>query len=154
MSFGIGIINVKAGVNVGTLWRSAWQLGASFVFTVGRRYKRQSSDTYCTPRNIPLWHWDGPEDMRVPHAWPLIGIDYNAGKSTTLPDFKHPRSAVYLLGAEDHGLPAWAIERCVDMVAIPAVRNQSYNVAVAGSLVMYDRLLQRGTKPQDTERPA
>ena len=32
--FGIGILGGKNEANQGTLWRSAWQLGAAFTFTV------------------------------------------------------------------------------------------------------------------------
>ena len=35
--FGIGIINPKSKTNVGSLWRSANILGASFIFTIGKR---------------------------------------------------------------------------------------------------------------------
>jgi tRNA(Leu) C34 or U34 (ribose-2'-O)-methylase TrmL len=44
--FEIGIYHPKTRNNVGTLWRSAYQLGASGLFTIGRRYERQSSDTW------------------------------------------------------------------------------------------------------------
>jgi tRNA (guanosine-2'-O-)-methyltransferase len=40
--YGIGIENVKTAENVGTLWRSAYILGASFIFTIGKRYKKQA----------------------------------------------------------------------------------------------------------------
>eukprot|EP01047_Picozoa_sp_COSAG01_P129466 COSAG01_NODE_58919_length_303_cov_0.759804_1_plen_52_part_10 len=33
--FGIGIVHGKSRANQGTLWRSAYQLGAAFTFTVG-----------------------------------------------------------------------------------------------------------------------
>lgn len=138
--FGIGIISGKSSDNVGTLWRSAYQLGAAFVFTVGRRYKHQSSDTYHTARHVPLWNWAGADDLVVPDGWRLVGVDFNAGLATPLPEYAHPRSCVYLLGAEDNGLPRWAIERCAELVSIPALGPPSYNVAVAGSIVMYDRL--------------
>ena len=43
--FGIGIVKAKHEANVGTLWRSAWQLGAGFIFTVATRFKYETSDT-------------------------------------------------------------------------------------------------------------
>ncbi|MFK5282415.1 TrmH family RNA methyltransferase, partial [Lacticaseibacillus paracasei] len=52
----------------------------------------------------------------------------------------------YLLGAEDHGLPDVVIQRCHRLVSLESVRTPSFNVAVAGSLVMYDRLI-KGLKP-------
>ena len=35
----------KNANNLGTLWRSAFQLDAAFLFTVGGRYKVQATDT-------------------------------------------------------------------------------------------------------------
>ncbi len=39
--FGIGIYQAKRFENVGVLWRGAYQLGASYIFTIGKRYRRQ-----------------------------------------------------------------------------------------------------------------
>lgn len=39
--FGIGIYGGKTSKNLGTLWRSAWQLGASYCFVVGQRFKKE-----------------------------------------------------------------------------------------------------------------
>lgn len=143
-SFGVGVWHPKSEVNIGTLWRSAFQLGASFVFTIGRRYRRQASDTYSTPHNVPLWHFETLDELKVPHGHELVAVEFCAG-SSGLPEFGHLAQAVYLLGAEDHGLPAHVLARCHRAVSIPCApgRPQSFNVAVAGSLVMYDRLAKR-----------
>jgi tRNA C32,U32 (ribose-2'-O)-methylase TrmJ len=63
----------------------------------------------------------------------------------SLADFKHPPRAVYVLGSEDNGLPNAVREACQHIVTIPAVHSDllSYNVAVAGSLLMYDRAEKR-----------
>lgn len=141
--FGIGILNGKAPVNIGTLWRSANIFGASFIFTIGERYRQQASDTLKTPRHIPLHHYPtfaAFMDSR-PHAVRLIGIEvtYN---SIDLPKFVHPEQAIYLLGAEDNGLTKEAVDACQSIVSIPSSR--CLNVAVAGSIVMYDRQTKKG----------
>jgi tRNA G18 (ribose-2'-O)-methylase SpoU len=43
------------------------------------------------------------------------------------------------MGAEDYGLSPRVLSLCHDVVQIPSVEAQSMNVAVAGSLVIYDR---------------
>ena len=35
--FAVGVYNSKSADNVGTLWRSAFQLGAAYIFTIGAR---------------------------------------------------------------------------------------------------------------------
>ena len=59
-----------------------------------------------------------------------------------LQDFVHPPRAVYVLGSEDNGLNRPIVEACQCHVALPnwAGRSASYNVAMAGTLVMYDRM--------------
>ena len=141
--FGIGIYHGKSEVNIGTLWRGAWQLGAAFIFTVGRRYKDQVSDTYKTWRNIPRFEYESLGDLQ--NAWPYncqsVAIEMGGDP---LISFKHPKRAVYILGAEDNGLPESVINMCGDIVSIPAIRQPSFNVAQAGTIVMYDRLVKSG----------
>ena len=141
--FEIGIFHGKTPANVGTLWRSAYQMGASGIFTIGRRYPKQASDTVQAYRHIPLREYATFEDFIAaqPYDCPLVGVEMG-GK--TLTRFTHPERAIYLLGAEDHGLPHEVMARCHRSVSLPSVRVNSYNVAVAGSLVMYDRMTKRG----------
>jgi tRNA G18 (ribose-2'-O)-methylase SpoU len=137
--FGIGILHAKTEVNVGTLWRSAAILGASFIFTIGRRYKKQASDTLEAWRHIPLFHYDTFDQFyeNLPHDCQLIGVELDP-TSVPVAEFKHPKRAVYLLGAEDNGLTREAIDRSHKLVQLPG--EHCLNVAVAGSLIMYDRL--------------
>lgn len=53
--FGIGIMNPKTEMNVGSLWRSANILGASYIFTIGKRIPKQASDTMRTCNSIPFY---------------------------------------------------------------------------------------------------
>ena len=138
--FAVGVYRPKTEANIGSLWRTAHLYDASFVFTVGRRYKPQSSDTPRTPRHTPLFHFDNIGDLlaHIPWAAPLVGVEIDE-TAVPLDDFDHPLSGVYLLGAEDHGLPAEVLSACHRIVSIPSPKPQSMNVAVAGSLVIYDR---------------
>lgn len=137
--FGIGIERSKTPVNVGTLWRSAGILGASFIFTIGRRYPRQASDTIKSWRHIPLWTFETLDDFyeHLPYDCQLVGVELDE-RAKPLATFKHPERCCYLLGAEDHGLTNAAIERCHRLVVLPG--DYSLNVATAGSIVLYDRV--------------
>ena len=136
--FEIGIFHPKTETNIGTLMRSAYQLGAAGVFTIGRRYHHQSSDTVKAFRHLPVRHFDTFEDFQEsrPLGARLVGVEMG-GKS--LGETCHPQSAVYLLGAEDHGLPPDVLKACQQVISLDAIRTESYNVAVAGTLVMYHR---------------
>jgi len=140
--FEIGIYCTKTKVNVGTLWRSAYQLGAGGIFTIGKRFALQSSDTCKAHRHIPLREFVTFQEFQFarPKSSILVGVEFD-GK--LLSKFHHPQQAMYLLGAEDSGLPEYILKQCQSIVSIESVRQASYNVAVAGSIVMYQRLLQR-----------
>lgn len=136
--FAVGIEGGKNSVNVGTLWRSANIMGAAFIFTVGRRYKRQPSDTMESWRHIPLFHFDTIDDLKshAPHDCLLVGVELD-DNAIPAHRFAHPERAIYLLGAEDHGLSATALKACQKLVVLPG--DHCLNVSVAGSLILYDR---------------
>jgi tRNA G18 (ribose-2'-O)-methylase SpoU len=138
--FGIGVYHPKTAENIGTLWRAAHLYGASHIFTIGARYRRQASDTSKAWKSIPLIHFADFEDFNDhrPHDLPLVGIELDE-RSVPLSTFNHPRSATYLLGAEDHGLPEQVLAKCQHVLQIEAANPWSMNVAMAGSLVIYDR---------------
>lgn len=140
--FGIGVYQVKRSENVGMLWRSAYQLGAAFLFTTGARYKPQSDDVFKSWLHVPLFRYDTFDQMSESAAYSCLVVGVEMG-GDPLPAFVHPERAVYILGAEDGGLPNEIAARCHRVVSIPAVRVASYNVAVAGTLVMYDRMVKR-----------
>jgi tRNA G18 (ribose-2'-O)-methylase SpoU len=48
---------------------------------------------------------------------------------------------VYLLGAEDHGMTKKAMEKCHHLVKFKS--EKSLNVSVAGSIILYDRGLNK-----------
>lgn len=137
--YGIGIYQGKTTANLGTLWRSAQNFGATFIFTIGKRYKTQASDTCKTYRHIPLYNYETLADfLRArPYDCKLIGVE-QCQRSVELKTFNHPERAIYLLGAEDGGLPNNVQDLCQDIVQIES--PMCLNVAVAGSIIMYDRI--------------
>lgn len=138
--FGIGVYHPKTEQNIGTLMRSAYLYGAAFVFTVGRRYKVQASDTPKTFRKIPLMHYTDIDDLieHLPFSSPLVGVELDP-TAVPLSQYTHRPQATYLLGAEDHGLPPEVIAKCHELVVLESVQPYSMNVATAGSIIMYDR---------------
>ena len=135
----IGVVNTKNQANVGTLWRSAYQLGANFIFTIGTRYRHQPTDTVRAVQRMPLFELDSWSEFVewAPRGARWVAVEMGG---TPLEEFEHPLDAVYILGAEDAGLPKSILRACHDVVSLRSERYASYNVAVAGSLVLYDRL--------------
>jgi tRNA G18 (ribose-2'-O)-methylase SpoU len=136
--FGIGIQNGKTPENLGVLWRSAQNMGASYIFTIGNRYAKQACDTHKAVGAMPYFHYHTFEDFyqQLPKGAMLVGVELDE-KAVSLETFEHPKRCVYLLGAEDHGLSKIALSKSHHLVKFDT--PMSLNVAVAGSIVMYDR---------------
>lgn len=137
--FAIGIENAKTANNVGTLWRSAHLLGAQYIFTIGRRYERQASDTTKAWRSLPLFAFDTFDEFynAIPYDCRLVGVELDP-RASALSSYRHPERCLYLLGAEDNGLSKAALSRCHGLVQLPGWA--SMNVAAAGTVVLYDRI--------------
>jgi tRNA G18 (ribose-2'-O)-methylase SpoU len=141
---GIGIWHPSKEVNVGTLFRSALALDADFVFTIGRRYSRQSSDTPNTIRHLPYYHYESFEDFKRnrPKGARLVCLEITEN-ARDLRNFCHPEQAIYLLGSEGGGLPA---ELLRDNLVVKVQSQVCLNVSVMGSLCLYDRHAKMGAK--------
>ncbi len=137
--YGIGLMHSVKEMNIGTLWRSAYIMGASFIFTIGNRYRHQPGDVTRTWTKIPLFHYKDFDGFysNLPHDTRLVGVEMEEG-AVELNEFHHPQRAVYLLGNEQLGLARGVVSRCHALVKLPG--EFSLNVAVAGSMVMYDRV--------------
>lgn len=138
--FGIGIYHPEQQENLGSLWRSAYIMGASFIFTIGRnKFIKESSDVTHAWNKIPLYLYDNFENFysALPYSTQLVAAEMHS-KSVAIKEFEHPQRAVYLLGCESSGLPDKVIERCHKLVSLPG--NFSLNVATAGSILIYDRI--------------
>ena len=151
--FGIGILHARSDTNIGTLWRTAYIMGASYIFTIDRKYKKQSTDIAQTWSRIPLFHYDDFDAFYdgLPRGCQLVGVELT-DDSVPIAEFNHPPRAVYLLGCENVGLPRKVLDRCHSVISLPG--NFSVNVAVAGSLVAYDRVNRIGGRlPLRTDVP-
>jgi tRNA G18 (ribose-2'-O)-methylase SpoU len=137
--FGIGIMNNVHEANIGTLWRSAYVMGASFIFTVDKKYKQQSGDVIVAWSKIPLYHYPTIHELKanLPYATRLIGVEMTE-KAVPIGEYTHPSMGVYLLGSEKDGLSTEVLNACHELVSLPG--HFSLNVAVAGSILMYDRI--------------
>ena len=138
--FGIGVYHPKTAENIGTLWRSAQNFGAAFIFTIGKRYIKQASDTTNATRKIPLFEYVSFEDFKthLPFGCRIVVIEQTEG-AQELSGAHHPESAAYLLGAEDTGIPE---DMMVGNQKVFVDTPSCLNVAVAGSIVLYDLSVQ------------
>jgi tRNA G18 (ribose-2'-O)-methylase SpoU len=148
--FGIGVEGASKSANVGALLRTAHAFGAAFCFIVGSGFDARAgrlADTADTPGHLPLWHFPDVDSLHLPQRCVLVGVEL-LDNATDLPSFRHPLNAAYVLGPERSGLSPAMLQCCQHVVRIPC--RFALNLAVAGALVLYDRLLQHG---RFAERP-
>ncbi len=147
--FAIGVERNSKQMNLGNLMRSAHAFGASFTFTIGANYNvlEAKSDTSKAITHLPLYNWENIEDMHLPQGCQLVGVEL-LEESIDLPSFRHPLNAAYILGPEKGSLSQELVGRCDYVVRIPTAF--CINVAMAGTIVMYDRVRSLG---RFAERP-
>ncbi len=147
--FSIGIEGVSKAGNMGNLIRTAHGFGAAFVFTIAPKMKQKDamalaqeiSDTSKTPDHIPYYEFDRVEDLLLPKGCQLVGVEIT-DDALEMPSFRHPLKAAYILGSEMFSVSTKTLKKCDYVIKIPT--KFSLNVATAGAIVMYDRLLCYG----------
>lgn len=144
--FGIGAERISKALNLGNLMRSAHGFGASFTFTIGATYQaiEARADTSKGTLNLPHYDWRTPAELVLPAGCRLIGVEL-LDEAIDLPSFHHPRCAAYVLGPERGSLSPELIARCDYVVRIPT--SFCINLAMAGAIVMYDRVRALGRFP-------
>lgn len=137
--FAIGAERMSKSLNLGNLMRSAHGFGASFTFTVGATYRalEARADTSKGQWHLPHYNWTSIEEMALPQGCKLVGVEL-LDEAIDLPSFRHPMRAAYILGPEMGSLSPAMLERCDYTVKIPT--SFCVNVAMAGAIVMYDRV--------------
>ena len=128
--------------NVGSLVRTAHAAAASEVILVGDREwnvaAARTANIYT--RIVHLTDADAFIAHLERQAWQLVAVEVDA-RAVTLFDARYPERPCFLVGAELGGVPEALIERARVVVRIPQWGLvPSLNLAVAGSIVVYDYL--------------
>ena len=141
--FAIGAEGISKPMNLGNLVRSAHAFGASFVFLVNADYavRTARSDTSQAEFQLPVYDFAAVEDLRLPRSCRLVGCEL-VDDAVDLPSFRHPHNAAYVFGPERSSLSPAMLARCDHVVRIPT--RFCINLAVAGAVVMYDRVQSLG----------
>jgi TrmH family RNA methyltransferase len=126
--------------NVGTLVRSAGAFGAGIALSsgcadpTGPKALRASMGALF---RVPIVEFDAAVGRR-------IGLVPHGG--TPLPELELNGDIVFVVGAERDGLPSEVLERCEVQASIPQ-HGESLNVAMAGTIALYERSRKAGSDP-------
>jgi RNA methyltransferase, TrmH family len=135
---GLALWRVGDPGNIGTLLRAADALGPAFVALsegcadpLGPKALRASTGSVF---RVPLVEFEEAPGRRialVPHEWTPLG-EVELGESVT-----------FVLGAEREGIPDEVLAACDDRATIPIVGAESLNVAMAGTIALYELARRR-----------
>ncbi len=128
--------------NVGTLLRSADAFGAGVALSAGcadptsPKALRASMGAIF---RVPIASFEEPGGTRVALA---------AGGGVPLPELDVDGDVVFVLGAEREGLPREVVAACDVQASIPQPGDaESLNVAMAGTIALYERSRTAGSDP-------
>ena len=141
--FLVGAEGISKPMNLGALIRTAHAFGAAGVFLVDAYYavREAVSDTSRAHTQLPLYEYPNVAALVLPRGCQLVGVELVEG-AIPLPSFRHPLDAAYVFGPERGSLSPAMSARCTHVVRIPT--RFCVNLAVAGAVVLYDRLLSMG----------
>jgi tRNA G18 (ribose-2'-O)-methylase SpoU len=128
--------------NVGSLVRTAHAAAVSEVLLIGDRdwnvEAARTAEDFTTVIQL-----DGSEALLARVAdrgWNLVAVELHQ-RAVSLFEAEYPERPCFLLGAELGGIPEQLLDACETIVQIPQWGLvPSLNLAVAGSIVLYDYL--------------
>jgi tRNA(Leu) C34 or U34 (ribose-2'-O)-methylase TrmL len=140
----LALTDPKSPSNVGAVMRAAGCYQVDTVLYSGVRYSRAAkfhTDTQSASKKIPL---NGVESLvdSLPKGSKLICVDLIEG-AVPLPEFIHPKNAMYVFGPEDGTISQEVIDKADAVVYIPT--NGCMNLAATVNVLLYDRLAKSPT---------
>jgi len=140
--FAIAAWNISKEHNVGSLVRTAHATGAAEVLLVGEREwnveAARTAEQFTSVRYL-----SGVDALRRHlriNGWQLVAVELDP-RAVNLFEARYPERPCFLLGAELGGVPAELLDEAGVIVQIPQWGLvPSLNLAVAGSIVVYDHL--------------
>ncbi|MDF1583597.1 MAG: TrmH family RNA methyltransferase [Methyloprofundus sp.] len=150
----IGLVNPKSPDNVGSVMRAAGNYRVDSVFFTGERYLRalefqtQAVNTRRQiGRNVPIAKVaslinEAPDNMKI------VCIEF-AENAISLPEYQHPKQALYIFGSEDGTISQDIINKADAVVYVPTVGCM--NLAATVNVVLYDRLAKSAQRIESNE---
>lgn len=140
---GIVLVQPKYARNVSMALRVASCFGVRQLWFTGDRIKISGKrlpreERMKMYRQVELLNYDKPLEA-FPRGTTPVAVEV-LEHSESLPYFVHPDNPVYVFGPEDGSIPKGMRAACRSFVTIPS--RHCFNLAVAVSLVLYDRMFK------------
>lgn len=136
---------------MGSILRAAGCYQAQSIRYTGERYARAKAfqtDTKNVHLNIKVSHVEQIINTEADANLAKIAVELVEG-ATPLPNFKHPKDALYIFGPEDGSIEQEIVDQCDHVVYIPTVGCM--NLAATVNVLLYDRLAKTTEMPLDDQ---
>ena len=139
----IGLINPKSPDNVGAILRASANYQVDSVFYTGIRYpqalkragrsvdmsRKLGKDIPITQANCLL--------AAVTQDVKIVCIEFAEG-AVALPEFVHPKQALYIFGPEDGSIEQEIVDKADYVVFVPTI--SCMNLSASVNVLLYDRM--------------
>jgi tRNA G18 (ribose-2'-O)-methylase SpoU len=134
--------NITKEHNVGSLVRTAHAAAATEIILVGEREwnieAASTAELFTSVVQLP--DIETFQDHLIVNRWDLVAVELDH-RSVNLFDAEYPVRPCFLVGAERGGIPEELLSQAELVVQIPQWGLiPSLNLAIAGSIVVYDHL--------------
>lgn len=136
---------------MGSILRAAGCYQAQSIRYTGERYARAKAfqtDTKNVHLNIDVSHVQEIICSSSDASLTKVAVELVEG-ATPLPNFNHPKDALYIFGPEDGSIEQEVIDQCDQVVYIPTIGCM--NLAATVNVLLYDRLAKTTQMPSDDE---
>lgn len=149
---GIGLPRTSSS-DLSAVARSAAQLGASYVFSVGGRQRSAPK----APRSLPCFTYDSPAGFLAATPADAVVVAVVPSVGIPLGEFAHPKRAVYLLATDDAPIPDDLLAVAQHAVTIPAAlgRPMCIGAGAVAAVLLWDRAFKHmalASVAKDTRR--
>jgi hypothetical protein len=135
--FALGVLGGRLPSNIAGLWRTAFDFGASFVFSVDAALPKTASEEITARKYGPVFGYQSVEDFLThrPGDCQLVLVARDAQpEARPWSRFTHPDRAIYLLVNED--VPETLRQAASHELSLPGALS---NLTVAGSIILSHR---------------
>ena len=147
----IALCNPKSPSNVGAVLRAAGCYGATAVYYNGKRFEhaeKYHQDTNRVKKEIQFQAVESFMEV-LKENQTLVCVELVEG-ATSLPEFIHPKNALYIFGPEDGSIQQSLVSAADSVVYIPTIGCM--NLAATVNVLLYDRMAKQQNTINHNER--
>lgn len=142
--FAVFMCQINGDFNLASLIRSANSFGASQVYYYGPKKHFDRRGAVGVYHYTKVQHFRDFEDVKkLKEKYTFVALENNIESCVPIHQYKMPKNSLLIVGEESGGISQDVLELADAFVEIPSFGSvRSMNAAVAGSIAMYEWMVQ------------